>query len=77
MIVLDLAQVGVDAGISTLELCRHLHDTHPSVEIISGGGVRHVDDLTQLASAGCDAALVASALHDGRLTTDDIARFSR
>jgi uncharacterized protein related to proFAR isomerase len=26
-----------------------------------------------LAAAGCDAALVASALHDGRLTRADLA----
>jgi phosphoribosylformimino-5-aminoimidazole carboxamide ribotide isomerase len=76
IIVLDLAQVGVNAGVSTSELCQMLRECHPSLEIISGGGVRTVDDLTQLARAGCDAALVASALHDGRLTAADIASFS-
>jgi phosphoribosylformimino-5-aminoimidazole carboxamide ribotide isomerase len=76
MIVLDVAQVGVDAGICTGALCRRLRASYPSLEIISGGGVRHVDDLTELAEAGCDAALVASALHDGRLTATDLRRFT-
>ena len=75
MIVLDLAQVGVNAGVSTLELCRWLRDAHPTLEIISGGGVRNVDDLRELAAAGCNAALVASALHDGRLTAGDLQCF--
>lgn len=75
LIVLDVARVGVDGGVSTLELCRHLRQAQPSLEIISGGGVRHVADLAELATAGCDAALIASALHDGRLTAHDLHRF--
>lgn len=75
MIVLDLAQVGIDAGLTTSGLCRSLRNRHPLLEIVSGGGVRHADDLAQLAAAGCDAALVASALHDGKLTASDLRRF--
>lgn len=69
LIVLDVASVGVGAGVSTLALCRRLRQAHGAVEIISGGGVRDCDDLERMAAAGCDAALVASALHDGRLTS--------
>ncbi len=75
MIVLDLAQVGVNAGVGTVGLCRGLRHGHPTLEIISGGGVRSVDDLRELAEAGCDGALVASALHDGRLTAADLRCF--
>lgn len=67
-IVLDLAAVGVGKGVSTTALCRHLRQLDGCLEIVSGGGVRHTDDLAALSAAGCDAALVASALHDGRLT---------
>jgi phosphoribosylformimino-5-aminoimidazole carboxamide ribotide isomerase len=45
--------------------------------IVAGGGVRGVPDLEALANAGCDAALVASALHDGRLTPHDIRRIEK
>ena len=72
MIVLDLARVGVGDGIGTLALCRRLREKFPALEITSGGGVRSVDDLRLLADAGCDAALVASALHDGRITSADM-----
>jgi phosphoribosylformimino-5-aminoimidazole carboxamide ribotide isomerase len=42
------------------------------VEIITGGGVATRNDLAILAQAGVDAALVASALHDGRIGRSDI-----
>ena len=76
VILLDLAHVGTHAGVSTNDLCHKLRLKHPSLEIISGGGVRHVDDLVLLASAGCDAALVASALHDGKLSAAELRTIS-
>lgn len=66
-ILLDLARVGLGAGVGTEPLCRQLRCLAPGVEIIAGGGVRSAADLESLEQAGCDAALVASALHDGRL----------
>lgn len=75
MIVLDLAGVGMNDGVPTLVLCRAIRTAAPDMEITSGGGVRGVDDLEALAEAGCDRALVASALHDGRLSIHDVRRF--
>jgi phosphoribosylformimino-5-aminoimidazole carboxamide ribotide isomerase len=77
MIVLDLAQVGRDAGVGTLPLCRRLRCIDPQLEIVAGGGVRSMRDLDALERAGCDAALVASALHDGRLPARECAARSR
>lgn len=71
LIVLDLADVGTGGGTRTLDLCKDLSARHPQIELIAGGGVRHLDDLRQLAAAGCSAALVASSLHDGRLSPED------
>jgi phosphoribosylformimino-5-aminoimidazole carboxamide ribotide isomerase len=64
--------VGVGGGTRTLDLCRQIQEEFPRVELTAGGGVRGLDDLKVLAAAGCDAALVASALHDGRLTAEDV-----
>ena len=72
LIVLDLARVGTGGVAGTEALCRALRDVHPDLELTAGGGVRGVADLRALVQAGCDAALVASALHDGRLTRDDL-----
>ncbi len=72
LIVLDLASVGVNRGPISDSLCGELREAYPEIDLISGGGVRGVADLRHLARCGCDAALVASALHDGRLTAAQI-----
>jgi phosphoribosylformimino-5-aminoimidazole carboxamide ribotide isomerase len=71
MIVLDLARVGMGQGVGTQRLCRDLRCLDGDWQIIAGGGVRGLPDLQSLERSGCDAALVASALHDGRLTPSD------
>lgn len=76
MIVLDLAGVGGGGGVPTLELCRAIRAEAPTLELTGGGGVRHVGDLSEMSRAGCSAALVASALHDGRITPADLASFA-
>ena len=77
VIVLDLAQVGVGGGVETLGLCRRIQAKHPSLRITTGGGVRGAADLEQLRAAGIEGVLVASALHDGRLSRQEIDRVSR
>ena len=74
MVVLDLAAVGMGGGAGTERLCRTLRCSYPQLQIIAGGGVRGPADLVSLERAGCDAALVASALHDGRLDARQCAR---
>jgi phosphoribosylformimino-5-aminoimidazole carboxamide ribotide isomerase len=73
MIVLDLARVGTGGGAGTEELIRHLAGARPQVEVYAGGGVRGRDDLARLKTLGARGALIASALHDGRLTRADLA----
>jgi len=77
MIVLDLADVGTGGGTRTLELCREVRKAAMVRSLIAGGGVRGLADLTALARAGCNAALVASALHDGKLLPEDLLRAGR
>jgi phosphoribosylformimino-5-aminoimidazole carboxamide ribotide isomerase len=74
LIVLDLAQVGVGSGTGTEDLCSRLVAAYPELEVIAGGGVRNAADLRRLAACGVRAALVASALHDGRLRPEEVER---
>lgn len=76
MIVIDLARVGTGAGLD-LDVIARVRDAAPNVLLLAGGGVRGIDDLAQLAEAGCDGALVATALHDGRLGAGDVAAAER
>lgn len=65
LIVLDVAAVGGGGGIPTLELCTWIKRRHPGVTIVSGGGVRGVEDLRAARDAEIDRVLAASCLHDG------------
>jgi phosphoribosylformimino-5-aminoimidazole carboxamide ribotide isomerase len=68
LIVLDLARVGGGHGTGTEQLCRQIATTYPNVEVFAGGGIAGPDDLQMLEACGVRGALVASALHDGRIT---------
>jgi phosphoribosylformimino-5-aminoimidazole carboxamide ribotide isomerase len=71
LIVLDLAKVGLGCGVD-LELLRGVGSSVPGVTLLAGGGVHDVVDLRRLACAGCDGALVATALHQGRIGRADV-----
>ncbi len=47
----------------------------PELALQASGGVRDVDDLTQLAETGAAAAISGKALLEGRLTTEEMQRF--
>lgn len=72
LLVLDLARVGCADGTGTLALCARLSAAYPQTAIYTGGGVRHRGDLEELKQSGVQAVLVASALHDGHLTREDL-----
>jgi phosphoribosylformimino-5-aminoimidazole carboxamide ribotide isomerase len=61
IIVIDLARVGTRAGLD-FELLASVRKAAPGVTLLAGGGVRGAADLETLTVAGCDGALVATAL---------------
>jgi HisA/HisF family protein len=67
LLVIDLARVGSGAG-PPLDAVAQLAQALPGVAIYAGGGVRDDADLRALESAGAAGALVATALHEGRIT---------
>jgi HisA/HisF family protein len=67
LLVIDLARAGTRSG-PPVGAVAELAAALPEVAIYAGGGVRDQADLGALESAGAAGALVATALHDGRLT---------
>jgi phosphoribosylformimino-5-aminoimidazole carboxamide ribotide isomerase len=67
LLVIDLARVGSGSG-PPLDAVAELAAALPDVAIYAGGGVRDNGDLRALESAGAAGALVATALHEGRIT---------
>lgn len=76
VIVLDLARVGSGEGVD-LALGAAIRRAHPNLELLIGGGIASPHDLVSAAAAGYDGALVASALHDGRLDAASVAAARR
>jgi phosphoribosylformimino-5-aminoimidazole carboxamide ribotide isomerase len=76
LIVIDLARVGMGAGLD-VPLIAGVREAAPEVSLIAGGGIRGLDDVVRIAAAGCNGVLIASALHDGRMTAADVAAARR
>lgn len=76
VIVLDLARVGTGTGLN-LETMAGIRRATPHVTLLAGGGVRDIADLARLAEAGCDGALVATALHIGTIGAADVTAAAR
>jgi phosphoribosylformimino-5-aminoimidazole carboxamide ribotide isomerase len=72
VLVLDLARIGTGCG-TDLGLLEDLRKRFPSVRLLAGGGVLARRDLDRMRDAGCDGALVASAIHAGTITAADLA----
>jgi phosphoribosylformimino-5-aminoimidazole carboxamide ribotide isomerase len=70
-ILLTLDRVGTGGG-PDWPLLEAARDACPELEIFAGGGVRGIEDLHRLSRLGVRGALVASALHNGRLTGKEV-----
>jgi phosphoribosylformimino-5-aminoimidazole carboxamide ribotide isomerase len=76
VLVMDLIHVGTGRGPNFPRIAEIRHRAVAS-QVFAAGGVRGVLDLKCLAAIGATGALVASALHDGRLGRSQLARFTR
>jgi len=72
LLVLDIGRVGTGCGVD-LGLLEGLRRRFERERLLAGGGVLTRRDLDRMRDAGCDAALVASALHTGRIGAADVA----
>ena len=75
VIAMTLARVGGASGPDFERLAELCGRASPH-RIYAAGGVRGREDLLRLAEMGVKGVLIASALHDGRLTRNEIAEFA-
>jgi phosphoribosylformimino-5-aminoimidazole carboxamide ribotide isomerase len=76
ILLLDLGRIGTGCGVD-LGLLESLRRRLPDIRLLAGGGVLTRRDLERMRDVGCDGALVASAIHTGRLTAADLAAVSQ
>lgn len=72
ILALDIGRVGTGCGVE-LGLIEGLRARFSAVRLLAGGGVLARRDLDRMRTAGCDGALVASAIHSGTITSADVA----
>jgi phosphoribosylformimino-5-aminoimidazole carboxamide ribotide isomerase len=70
LIVLDLARVGSEEGVDMALLEKLLRELKVKVDV--GGGVRDIDDLAALKLLGVHGVLLATALHSGKISVDEL-----
>lgn len=78
VICMTLNAVGGNQGADTLRLQQLIEFNKPRknpAKLYAAGGVRNIDDLQALASMRLAGALLASALHNGQITGEAIAKF--
>lgn len=70
MIFLDLARVGSNEGIDLAFVQKFKSSIN--VDLLVGGGVRNIRDILLLENLHVSGVLVATALHSGRLTVEEL-----
>jgi phosphoribosylformimino-5-aminoimidazole carboxamide ribotide isomerase len=70
MIVLDLLRVGSGEGVNVDFLKNMIAEG--GIDVYVGGGVRDINDLVELKNLGVSGALVATALHTGKISIDQL-----
>ncbi len=70
----DVSRDGAMAG-PNVELYVDTLRRYPDLHLQASGGVRNIDDLTELRSHGVPAAISGRALLDGEITTREVASF--
>ena len=76
VILMTLDRVGTGAG-PDFDALAALVERASGRAVFAAAGVRGEDDLDRLQAIGVAGVLVATALHDGRLSTAAVARFHR
>ncbi|MSR14647.1 MAG: hypothetical protein EXR86_08800 [Gammaproteobacteria bacterium] len=75
VIAMNLDRVGSKEG-PDLDTLQHLRARSPRSLLTAAGGIRNADDLSALNDLQIAHALLATALHNGQLSAEDLARVS-
>ena len=70
----DIQKDGKLEGPST-ELYKKIIQKFPSLQLIASGGVSNLQDLKDLRTIGCTAAIVGKAIYENRITLKELATF--
>lgn len=72
-ILLEMERIGTGGGIDARFLGK-IARAAPGMSLIVGGGIKTATELPRLKRAGASGVLLATALHDGTITREDLIR---
>jgi phosphoribosylformimino-5-aminoimidazole carboxamide ribotide isomerase len=70
----DIAKDGLLQGPS-LNLYKKILEKYPSLYLIASGGVSTIQDIENLAEAGCKGVIVGKAIYEGRISLQQLSSF--
>ena len=73
IIIMTLAKVGTGSGVD-IERIKHIMQNGLHHHFYAAGGVRNLDDLSQLIALNVKGALIASALHNKSISTQTLEK---
>jgi phosphoribosylformimino-5-aminoimidazole carboxamide ribotide isomerase len=76
VILMSLAQVGANQGVN-LELLAKFKRYSKEFNLYAAGGVRNIGDVNTLKQLGIHGALIATALHNKKISADDIRNLNQ
>jgi phosphoribosylformimino-5-aminoimidazole carboxamide ribotide isomerase len=71
----DISKDGAMQGPS-IELYKTIIAEHPEINLIASGGVTNIEDLEELRSVGCSAAIVGKAIYEGNIILSQLSTFN-
>ncbi|NYT01014.1 MAG: hypothetical protein GKB99_04755 [Methanocellales archaeon] len=73
IIYLDLKRVGTSCGMVEERIEKMVRST--SIPLLVGGGINDISDIRRMEKIGVSGVLVATAIHNGKITKEDIHSF--
>jgi phosphoribosylformimino-5-aminoimidazole carboxamide ribotide isomerase len=70
----DIDKDGLLGGPS-LTLYRDILDRFPGLPLLASGGIRSLEDLSDLQQLGCTGAIIGKAIYEGQITLDQLSEF--
>lgn len=71
----DVSKDGLLQGPS-VNLYKNIIKEFPSLHFIASGGVSSIDDLEELASIGCNGAIIGKAIYENKISLKDLKKFA-
>jgi phosphoribosylformimino-5-aminoimidazole carboxamide ribotide isomerase len=70
----DISKDGMLQG-SSKELYKELITNSPTIKLIASGGVTSLEEVEELHSIGCDAAIIGKAIYENRISLEEMQQF--